>query len=122
MILLENVIKCGFVFLFFWFLFFVFFFLQGGECFKIGFLYVALAVLELTLYRPGWPWTHRDLPASASLSAGIKVHTTTTTRLSLSILKVHIRFFCGELGKNWSSLLQMKYIPIAVTLPSAQEN
>ena len=33
--------------------------------FKTGFLCVALAVLD-SLCRPGWPWTHRDRPASAS--------------------------------------------------------
>jgi hypothetical protein len=33
---------------------------------------VVLADLEL-LCRPGWPWTHRDLMASASLVLGLKV-------------------------------------------------
>jgi hypothetical protein len=40
-------------------------------------LCVALAGLERC--RPGWPGTHRDLPASASQLLGLKVHTTTTT-------------------------------------------
>jgi hypothetical protein len=41
-------------------------------CFETGSLCVALAVLELALCRPGWPWTHRDPPASASQALGLK--------------------------------------------------
>ena len=49
--------------------------------FKTGFLCVtALAVLELTLEisRPGWRWTHRYPPASASQVLGLKAWATTT--------------------------------------------
>lgn len=36
--------------------------------------YIVLAILKLC--RPGWPWTYRDLPASASLVLGLKAYTT----------------------------------------------
>ena len=38
---------------------------------KTGFLCIALAVLELTLYRPDWPWTQRST-CLCLLSDGIK--------------------------------------------------
>jgi hypothetical protein len=40
------------------------------------YVYVVLAVLELC--RPGWSWTLRDLPASASQVLGLKAWATNT--------------------------------------------
>ena len=46
---------------------------------KTGSLYVALVVLELSLYRPDWPQTHRDLPSSASFSQAMELKASAIT-------------------------------------------
>ena len=38
---------------------------------------MGLVVLELAIYRPGWPWTHRNPPAFASWVLALKACVTT---------------------------------------------
>lgn len=44
-----------------------------------------------SVYRPGWLWTHRDLPASTSQVVGVKVCTTTFGPLMAVIARQCVR-------------------------------
>ena len=50
----------------------------------------AVNIVTYSSYRPGWPQTHRDPPASASRILGLKV-CATTARLRRSFLSCFLR-------------------------------
>jgi len=52
--------------------------LHPSTPFGIGFLFLPLLSWN-SLFRRDWPWTHRDLPASASWVLGLKDCTTTAS-------------------------------------------